>query len=838
MSARVVVPVLLLALAACHPLGLEGESCSHGPCAAGLTCVEEVCTLVVPPPPPPPPCEADEECVLDGTADGRVCTDGVCGYADCAFDLQCGVRICDAGQCADRRPCFGEDDCDDGQRCSDGVCRTPCGADEECAILGGVLQVCLDGECRQRCLGDFLCFGGICEENVCRDPQCGTDADCGAGDFYCDAGRCVAFTPCDEDDDCFDPAYRCNELGRCEERPLCNIDAECGAERCVDRHCVPAVACDTDDCAAGFECVAGRCVEEFPCRDSEGCGAAQVCDAGRCVDTPAAALPAAVVLSTPQGPCPGACDMLLLVGESVTVRAQGFDASGRPVPGPVVVSTTLGVTSDGTWTTLTGASPGDYAADFGGRVLNVHVRARPAGALLLLAIDGGSGAAVPGAEVFVGTAVAGVTDADGLFALAVVAPDEDTLAVRSADGRGVALVGALASSPTQLRLPLPAAAAPMQAAGFRAAVNGTGDELGDTGLSLAFPAVATAATATPAALFGPLFSAIINLPLVGELPTALPAAVMVDGNVPFVGFQDVKPEAFVVAPAGPGTVLAFEGRYDQQRLLDIAFGADPVELMLDLAAQTEGMDALGGGAGTLLAAPLVVDGDNADGVEDVDGDGDVNELVPDYLSFPQVGLEPVTPPTLRVGLRVSAPPEGARGRTLAVCGVDAGLFLPLGMTSAFGSLTDSRGEQLVALPPPAAVAGAERQCLAHAVFDSDAVSSFVQSGGPLAPLVELGDLLAPPEGAFLLEDVPAAGRASVLIPGGATADAVRARVFDGATVWEVIGRGEGSLVLPAAVQPVVLMETSVARTGGNPMIRYEDPTGALELDARALASAR
>src|SRR5688572_22579043 len=87
----------------CRPLGLEGDSCHGGPCAAGLTCVEEICTKVQPPPPPPPPCEADDDCVLDGSADGRVCLDdGTCAYAECNFDLQCGVRICENGVCADR----------------------------------------------------------------------------------------------------------------------------------------------------------------------------------------------------------------------------------------------------------------------------------------------------------------------------------------------------------------------------------------------------------------------------------------------------------------------------------------------------------------------------------------------------------------------------------------------------------------------------------------------------------------------------------------------------------------------------------------------------------------
>lgn len=842
MSVRVcrvvaVAVALVAAVASCHPYGLEGESCAKAPCALGLTCVDEVCSLVEPPPPPQPPCESDDECVLDGTADGRVCNDGVCEYADCVLDVQCGVRICDNGQCADRQPCFTEDDCDEDQLCSDGVCRTACLFDDECALLGGVLQVCVEGECRQRCVGDFLCLGGICEENICRDPQCAVDEDCGPGDFACESGRCVAFTPCDEDDDCFDPNWSCSDLGRCEERPLCDIDAECGADRCVDGHCRPAQSCDADSCDTGFECVAGRCVEEPACRESAECDAGEVCGGGRCVDAPAAVAPAAVVIATPQGSCPGACQLVLLVGETAQVRAQGFDATGLPVPGPVAVVTTMTHAASGTVTTLTADTAGDFTVAFGDVTLMVHVRARPVGALVLIVVDGGTGAPVAGADVTVGTVAAGVTNADGLLAIAVLAPDEDTVAAQSADGRGVALVGALAAAPDRLRLPLSPDVDDDGAAGARATVNGTGDELGDTGVSLALPASSSSATASLQALFGPPFGAVIGVPLIGDLPTALPAAVMLDGTVPIIGFQDVKPEALVTAPAGPGALLAYEGRYDQQLLFTIAFGADPTELALDLAAQSEGMDVLAVGAGLLEVEALVVDGDATDGIEDVDGDGDVAELVPDYGAFPAITATPSASPSMRVGLRVSPPPEGANARAFAVCGADAGLFLPLGVTSLFGSDEGSRGEQLVAMAPPAALEGAPRRCAVHAVFGGDGQTSVAQATDAFGALVDVGDLLAAPTGAFILEDVPAVGRATVVIPDSAAVDLVRARVFDGSTTWDILGAG-GDLRLPSDVTPLVLLETSVFTLDGDPFDAFSGPVPPLEHVARASASAR
>src|SRR5262249_37599582 len=125
-------------VAACHPVGLAGESCKEAPCEAGLTCVAGICKNVPPPPPPPPPCTQNSDCVLNGSADGRTCdtTTGTCGFSPCFIDQQCGTRICDQGNCADNTPCFTNADCSSSQICNNGSCRSACTQDSDCPSVG------------------------------------------------------------------------------------------------------------------------------------------------------------------------------------------------------------------------------------------------------------------------------------------------------------------------------------------------------------------------------------------------------------------------------------------------------------------------------------------------------------------------------------------------------------------------------------------------------------------------------------------------------------------------------------------------------------------------------
>ena len=244
-----------------------------------------------------------------------------------------------------------------------------------------------------------------------------------------------------------------------------------------------------------------------------------------------------------------------------------------------------------------------------------------------------------------------------------------------------------------------------------------------------------------------------------------------------------------------------EGRFAQQLLFDVAFAGDPVEVGLDVAALAEGMDALVAGAGILEESALVPDED------DVDGDGDIAELVPDFASFPEIEATPDTSPSERIGLVVSLPPDGANQRMLAVCGLELPHgFLPLGVTSLFGS---NDGEQVKVIPTPAVVsASTARACVVHALLGGGATSATVVRGDAFAALLDAGEMLAPPTGAFLLEGVPATGRTSIVVPESPGADALVVTVVDeDDTTWDIVAAARGTLALPAYVVPSSLRTT-------------------------------
>lgn len=844
LTGHLLVAGAALFVGSCRPLGLVGDSCHKGPCASGLTCLDGICADVEPLPTPPGPCQADDDCALDGSADGRVCVEGVCTYDACAFDLQCGVRICENGFCADRELCLNDESCGAGRVCVGNACREACVADEECPSLGAVaLAACVEGECVQRCLGDFMCLQGICDANLCRAPDCADDADCeGPGSYFCDAGRCTQFTPCKIEDDCFDPNFLCNAQGRCEERAACTVDAACGAGLCLDRHCRAAVPCGASEgCADDLqECVAGRCVDVSECRSDADCPNAEVCDAARCAAAPSPVDPSILVVRTSHGPCVsgsgGACELVCFEGETVTLPIQGYDVDGVPVAAASTVTGAANAVVSGGRLSLpcpaaVEAAPTVVTVQAGAISVDVALRALSRVGDLVVVVLSASGAPVAGAAVFVDDAPVGATGGDGALSLA---PFVGGTIGASADGRGAIVFDA---RPGSLFVTLPADDRRLQAAGFRARVNGTGDELGDVGVGLALPSTRGALSSSPQSLFGEPFAGSVELPLLGAVPVVVPAAATLDARLLLVGPQEVKAFAFDTATAGPGALLAFEGRFDQQLLFDIALAADPVEVSLDIAALAEGMDARVAGAGLLSAIALVVDGDVADGLEDIDGDGDIAELVPDYGSFPEIEVRPEASPLERVGLRVSAPPGGANARALAVCGVElAHGFLPLGLGVLFGS---SEGEQVKVKSAPATMSVAGRACAVHAVFGAGdgRASAAVVTGQAFGSLLDVGTLLAPPEGAFLLEGVPTADRTSVIVPEAVGADALSVTVLDGETSWELVVAARGSIALPSYLVPISLGAAKAYLLRGDVVQALSSPVRSLDDVAAAVASA-
>lgn len=189
---------------------------------------------------------------------GNVFFGGVCSRAcedngDCPGDMTCDPRN---GVCQPVPRCEEDDDCGDGNRCVDELCRT--GA-RECNVASDcedpITQRCLEGRCAPRarpcaddgeCDADEVCFAGECEiaERPCVDGD-----DCRAGEQCIDD---ICQTPVLE----FGDACANEDISCSDDAPICfsNVDD------------LPDGICTTG-CEFGSDCPGDTC-----CLDSEGAG--------------------------------------------------------------------------------------------------------------------------------------------------------------------------------------------------------------------------------------------------------------------------------------------------------------------------------------------------------------------------------------------------------------------------------------------------------------------------------------------------------------------------------------------------------------------------------------
>lgn len=845
----VVVLVVVAALSACSPLGGRGSRCDRGPCAAGLVCTDEgLCDdPPAPPVPPEPPCDGAEDCPLDGDTSGRACVDGVCGFADCTFDLQCGSRICVDGQCATPQVCVTDDTCDNGQLCLDNICRDPCLADDDCGIaIGGIsLNTCVEGRCLQRCLNDATCFGGgVCEGNICVEPACTVDDDCDGDTVVCNAGRCESYTPCTTDPDCFDANLRCDTEAtpvRCVERPLCNNDATCGLSAlCLDNHCRPVDGCFVDDdCVdASDECVGGRCVASPACRTSADCSADKACVNTRCVTT-AIGTPDTVIVGDDAGVCEG-CQRVLVVGEVDTFTSLGLREQA-PVFAPVEASSNesaiASVDVDGATFQLSANAEG--RTEINGLFARIIVSVVPAASLdeLLVLLVDESGAPVADATVSV-THSSGVNTSattDALGTLRVAAEDVVDVLCTASDGRAVALVfdsnEVLAG--TAWRLMLPAAPrAVTSAAPARLTITSTGDELGDVGLGLAVPAVASINDVTLTRLFGDNVAGQLELPVIGALPVTVSSAMSLEASLPLVGAQVVRANSDIVVVPGPTFALALEGRRDQGTLTSLALGGSLRELVLSLLSDSETLDVeLASFTGTEL--PLVAD------AADRDNDGDTTEGIADFDGGAVLAVAPGLSPQERSSVVVALPDSVEQA--LLVAGyrlpnqlVPAGVSVLTGLVNFEGV---PLAESFKVQSATAALSLAPRVVVVTALSDDDTTHARVLYRGRQLPTQEdLGAMPAPPSGSFVVDNLPAAGDRSVVVA-NTSGDLVRARLLHNGRVVDVYSAATSTLRLPRALTTATLSTTTVFRAGGTAALAATGGPKRIDETAAALASA-
>ncbi len=756
----------------------EAATCTeHAECGA-LFCIEGACAEA-------PSCTG-AVCPM-----GLVCNDQMMCEAPttCADDSECtSPRICAAGicqspvTCADNSACFG------GLVCQNGTCDDPCTMDEQCGDATTNTCETSTGLCRQRCFDDSTCgFGFICESLVCLPADCSVDSECGNMQECLGKdmgqGRCTDVTSCMMDSECPDN-FTCNNM-TCVELPACRGDRDCApGDYCEDRHCQPTSACMSGMCPAGQDCLDDRCVPGL-CRGPTDCpNMGEVCIAGECL---AAASPSTVTqirILTPAG--------TTRFGGTYGFTAVALDAADAIIPGVVfdwastdtAVATidTAGLATAQNLAGSTGiiASVDTGAMSIASSSVALTVQA-PTQDFAVTVTDGRSGAPVAGVNVTC-NAETTLTDAAGFAGFDATTPK--TCTAFSANHDYLTVVGL---SGTQAQLKLQALSRNNRATGYTGTVDTTfvtaPVRLSFSGGSFASPLFGFA----PANILGgDVFN--FEVPVIGSV--AFPSGATASAE--FQGFPlDLKSTFYARTEAGTRRAWTFAG------------GAELADLGLTSGALLSNILPLlqtfvhGGSSGLdpLINLPYVVDS------ADIDGDGNISEVLPDYNAFAPKSLSPTEAQRLRFVIEGSnaALPTGANS-VIFISGIILPTvgFVPLGL-DGISEPSGAIGRFTTAMAPAyAGLEAGEYAVLAAAVNivpdELPEVSSARLFIGPSLPQeVDLGaGWLAFPNASF------DGGQRALNVPATSGADIWHAQ-FTGATGgWAVFAPSTSTdLVLPA-----------------------------------------
>lgn len=297
--------------------------CPGAACNGGATCPGDACTTDT-------NCNAGYYCAAGGTCRlQKVISDACDLAADCA---EPGCRVCASGTCIDGR-------------CCNEACGEPCAS---CAVTPGTCGSAPDGATpRTTICGAYLCSGTA---RACA-VSCSGDADCTADSYCSSAHQCVARkaqgTQCGSTsaNPCLEAGCRECVTGKsCVDGFCCNSACTGSCDTCagaVPGTCAPmtlgatgqpsctpylcngaSTACPNScslnsQCASGYHCASGACVQNKP--DGSPCSSGPECVHGYCVD--------GVCCDTA---CNGACDQCNLSGAAGTCSTspKGTFASG------------------------------------------------------------------------------------------------------------------------------------------------------------------------------------------------------------------------------------------------------------------------------------------------------------------------------------------------------------------------------------------------------------------------------------------------------------------------------------------------------------------------------
>lgn len=621
--------------------------------------------------------------------------------AECGSDMSCPVgTVCDGGSC-DARTCGGDADCGSGDRfCYGGLCypEIACSADGECASLQGTceagrcvpgcvidgdcpnpgVQQCVSGRCVESCTADRDCgLEDICEGGVCVPSECrGTGtAGCPEGE-RCREQRCVEYTACATDGEC-SATEQC-EAGICEPRRSCIGDANCNAgQQCLNGLCYDAQACETREaCGEGLDCVGGYCVP-FVCRGASDCGGGEICNAGVCEEAPASSEATRVVILTPS--------QVLFPGQVVELQAVALDGDGAILPGQSFAwlssdEDVASVDEDGVATGGQTSGSASVTATLIGNpdvAPSAPITLRNPGAAQpgmdrVVVVDRRTGAPVEGAMVVRGESSA-TTSATGV---ATFEPSASAATV-SVYKEGYNYLTLVDVSGADLLAPLGEAQGGGSIGGFKGEIDTSRvSTQGDITIGLAGASLdGELGNLDLQTLLGDSFNTQISIPGLFNGAFPLPGGLVLYGTV--FGFSlNIKDMYYARSEGGLKVGWSFGGFINAQDAIGlVGGGGDAASILPTVLAFFEAFDH-GIRPVEVEERPLVADGD------DIDGDGDRAELIPDYDSFPDYTMTPSVRQGLRASVQVGELPVGGDQAFAIVVGgvINQGIgFVPLGI---------------------------------------------------------------------------------------------------------------------------------------------------------------
>ncbi len=695
-------------LASCGDDGGAAAGCQvDADCRGARVCVEGQCVEDAPvnndpfnnPPNNDEGCGGDLECSPE-----QVCDSSTCAERPCDGDPDCGSsdRFCYGGTCRAAIDCQGDADCTfNGGSCEAGLCVPGCVIDGECP--DPLTQACADGVCRERCMADRDCDRGEVCDGVCQPAECqgvGQDA-CPDGE-RCSNGRCETFTPCALDTDC-----GANELcreGVCEARTRCVGDPQCPeGQQCLDGFCHEIELCQgRGDCGQGEDCVAGRCVP-FVCRGAEDCQGDQICEEGQCQAPPEGDLAVRVIILNPP--------QAIAQGGRVQFQAVALDMNGDILAGQTFAWATsaaqvadigqeTGLAVGGAQAgqaqitaTVAGSSPPVTSAPV------VLTNAGPANPNedRVIVVDAQSGLPIEGAVVD-RDGQRQTTNANGVASFAP-AMGASRVTIFESLHNFTTLVGV---SGRDILVPLEPLSGGSVIGGFTGEMDfGQVHSNGDINVGLAGASLdGELANFDLETLLGDSFNTRVAVPGLFDAELPLPGGLVLDGVV--FGFPlTIKDFYAASAPAGLKVAWALGGKIEAGEVIGLVMG--------------------GGGAGGIVRAllpffenfdhtlrPLEVEGlARVPDSDDIDGDGDRGELIPNFEAFPEVGLTPRVEQRLRTGLSLPALPNfGGDPQDTFVITVGGIItegigFVPMGLNATQDESGDGRPDPVTLRMAPA-----------------------------------------------------------------------------------------------------------------------------------------